>query len=156
MKIFFLAQGGRARRIPITVLDMDYQTIVGSTFAGIVSTTLGHPLDSIKTHLQTNSKFHYSIQVIRTIRLGLFRGITPPLVNAIVMNTVMFSVFDRVRQSTNNPFVAGIISGFATAMISTPTDYIKIQAQLSSPTTTKKKTQFLAPYEDYILVILPI
>jgi hypothetical protein len=112
---------------------MGYQTIVGSTFAGLISMTLGHPLDSIKTHLQTNSKFHNSTQVIQTILLGLFRGITPPLVNAVVMNTVVFSVFDRVQTTTDNPFVAGMMSGFATAVISTPTDYIKIQAQLSFP-----------------------
>lgn len=105
--------------------------ILGSTVAGLTSTLLGHPLDSIKGHLQTNPRFHSSLEVIREIQIqGLFRGMGPPLLNAIVMNTLMFSVFDGVRATYQDPFVAGMISGFATAMISTPTDYLKIHAQL--------------------------
>jgi hypothetical protein len=105
--------------------------ILGSAVAGLSSTLLGHPLDTIKAHLQTNPKLHSSAQVVREIHVtGLFRGMAPPLFNAIVMNTVMFSVFDSVHASYENPFAAGLLSGFATAMISTPTDYLKIQAQL--------------------------
>jgi solute carrier family 25 carnitine/acylcarnitine transporter 20/29 len=105
--------------------------VVGSAVAGLSSTLLGHPLDTIKTHLQTNPQLRSSVQVVRKIHVtGLFRGMAPPLFNAIVMNTVMFSVFDKVNASYENPFVAGLVSGFATAMISTPTDYLKIQAQL--------------------------
>mmetsp|Transcript_22288 Transcript_22288/g.39198 ORF Transcript_22288/g.39198 Transcript_22288/m.39198 type:complete len:265 (-) Transcript_22288:973-1767(-) len=109
------------------------QTIIGSTVAGLGSTVLGHPLDTIKTHLQTNPSFHGPLHVVQTVKLGVFRGMIPPLINAVVTNTVMFSVFDQVQCNVNNPFAAGILSGFATAMISTPTDYVKIQAQLSSP-----------------------
>jgi solute carrier family 25 carnitine/acylcarnitine transporter 20/29 len=114
---------------------MDQKQVVGSTVAGISSTVLGHPLDTIKTHLQTNPKLHNnSFNAFKKIQLkGIFRGITPPLVNAITMNAVMFTVFDTVQTRTNNnSFISGIISGFATAIISTPTDYIKIQMQLSS------------------------
>ncbi|OEU16416.1 mitochondrial carrier [Fragilariopsis cylindrus CCMP1102] len=114
---------------------MDQKQIVGSTVAGISSTVLGHPLDTIKTHLQTNPKLHNnSFNAFKKLQLkGIFRGITPPLVNAIIMNTVMFTVFDKVQTKVNNnSFISGIISGFATAIISTPTDYIKIQMQLSS------------------------
>jgi Mitochondrial carrier protein len=107
-------------------------TIVGSVAAGLVSTGLGHPLDTIKTHLQTNATFRSSFHVVQTIRFGVFRGVTPPMVNAIIMNTAMFSVFDSVQDTWNNPFAAGLVSGFATAMISTPTDHVKIQAQLAS------------------------
>jgi solute carrier family 25 carnitine/acylcarnitine transporter 20/29 len=114
---------------------MDQKQVVGSTVAGISSTVLGHPLDTIKTHLQTNPKLHNnSFNAFKKIQLkGIFRGITPPLVNAITMNAVMFTVFDTVQTRTNNnSFISGIISGFATAIISTPTDYLKIQMQLSS------------------------
>jgi len=106
--------------------------ILGSVVAGISSTVLGHPLDTIKTHLQTNPYLHNSNEVVQKLGLGVFRGIAPPLVNAIIMNSVMFSVFDAVEARVNNPFIAGIVSGFATAIISTPTDYVKIQMQLSS------------------------
>jgi hypothetical protein len=69
--------------------------------------------------------------------------------NAIVMNTVMFSVFENIKQSlggekdqnlsASTSLVAGIGAGIATACISTPTDYVKIQAQLSSTPTSSLK-----------------
>ena len=97
-------------------------------------------------------------------RSFLFRGIGPPMINQIVMNSVMFTVFhnmksmtmamampttatdandDNTTTTTNNQantlfnptasaFLAGLVSGFATACLSTPTDWLKIQAQLSS------------------------
>lgn len=105
--------------------------ILGSTAAGIASTILGHPLDTIKTHLQTNPKLLNSFQTMQELKFGIFRGIGPPLCSAIAMNTVMFSVFDQVNKVVGDPFLAGILSGFATAMISTPTDYLKIHAQLT-------------------------
>lgn len=110
--------------------------VVGSAVAGLSSTLFGHPFDTVKAHLQTNSRLRSSTQVVREIHAaGLFRGMGPPLFNAIVMNTVMFSVFDKVQAKCENPFAAGLVSGFATAMISTPTDYLKIQAQLHGTST---------------------
>lgn len=129
----------------MTETPAEHSSVVGSAVAGFSSTLLGHPLDTIKTHLQTNPQLRSSHQVVREIHVtGLFRGMTPPLFNAIVMNSVMFSVFDKVNATYENPFVAGLLSGFATAMISTPTDYLKIQAQLSGSSilTMMGKTPF--------------
>jgi len=120
--------------------------ILGSVVAGIASTVLGHPLDTVKTHLQTNPQLRNSFDVVKKLRFELFRGMAPPLANAIIMNSVMFSVFDTVEARVNNPFIAGIISGFATAIISTPTDYIKIQMQLSSQKETRKMPSILFPH----------
>jgi hypothetical protein len=115
-----------------------YQEVLGAAGAGCVSTLLGHPLDTIKTHLQTNHSYQTSWQVATSLRSGLWRGMGPPLMNAIVMNTVMFSVFENVKQSLggqdqelSTSLLAGIGAGIATACISTPTDYVKIHAQLS-------------------------
>lgn len=52
----------------------------------------------------------------------------------------MFSVFSSVKKSIGDDslsaaLLAGTISGFATACISTPTDYVKIQAQLRGVTS---------------------
>jgi hypothetical protein len=59
-----------------------------------------------------------------------------PLVNAVLMNTVMFSAFFEMKQHLNDDngnylgsaLLAGVLSSFTTACISTPTDYVKIQA----------------------------
>lgn len=121
--------------------------IAGSVTAGWFSTLLGHPLDTIKVHQQTKPQFSNAgaLQVARTLTkdgiFHLFRGIGPPMANQMLMNTVMFSVFEKVKTTaaTGNPylnesaavFLAGLFSGFATACLSTPADWIKIQAQVS-------------------------
>lgn len=126
-----------------------YHEIIGATGAGCASTLVGHPLDTIKVHLQTNPNLGTSSQAAKYLLLEsksnplvFFRGIGPPLINSIVMNTVMFSVFAQVKQAfpqDDNRFAsalsAGLISGFATACLSTPTDYIKIQSQLQQQGT---------------------
>lgn len=122
---------------------MLFQEIVGATGAGCASTLVGHPLDTIKVHLQSNHRLTGTFQAAQHLLkqespLVFFRGIAPPLVNAVLMNTVMFSVFYEVKQllpqQDDNSYVgaltAGLISGVATACLSTPTDYIKIQSQL--------------------------
>lgn len=120
-----------------------FREMLAATGAGIASTVLGHPLDTIKTHLQTQSNAKSTWQVARTLNIHLFRGIAPPMVNAIVMNTVMFSVFDSVKEyvgdgeSSSGRWIAGFLSGVATAMISTPTDYLKIHAQLNKRSNSK-------------------
>jgi solute carrier family 25 carnitine/acylcarnitine transporter 20/29 len=115
--------------------------IAGATGAGCASTLLGHPLDTIKVHLQTNPKLSSTLHATTSLLqnnagnpLVFFRGMAPPLVNAVVMNTVMFSVFRSVKQSlpdgTTGALTAGFLSGLATACLSTPTDFVKIQSQL--------------------------
>jgi len=71
------------------------------------------------------------------------------MANQILMNTVMFSVFNQVKKHANGSpylnetaaaFFAGLFSGFATACLSTPADWIKIQAQISLTETAGKRT----------------
>ncbi|KAL3789884.1 hypothetical protein ACHAWO_011690 [Cyclotella atomus] len=103
-----------------------------SITAGCSSTILGHPLDTIKVHQQTNkhlSKVSFTDVTTRLPRgnvLRLFRGIGAPMANQIIMNTAMFTVFDKVKDVANQSayldqnlgaFVAGLFSGFATACI---------------------------------------
>ena len=119
--------------------------IAGSVTAGCFSTILGHPLDTIKIYQQTHTTKSKSILDIATYLargdvLRLFRGVGPPMTNQIIMNSVMFTVFnnvkDKAKQSVylnedSSALLAGLFAGFATACLSTPTDWFKIQAQVS-------------------------
>lgn len=115
--------------------------IVGATCAGVVSTLIGHPLDTIKVHLQTNHQLKTAKNAAKSLLqssgngpLVFFRGIIPPMANAVLMNTVMFSVFHSVKetlpQNASGALTAGCVSGVATAFLSTPADFVKIQSQL--------------------------
>ncbi len=121
-------------------------SIAGSITAGCFSTVIGHPLDTIKVHQQTNHRLSKvnSLHVARGLAKGdtlrLFKGMGAPMVNQIIMNSVMFSVFHNAKRVANESpmldensaaLLAGLFSGFATACISTPTDWVKIQAQIS-------------------------
>lgn len=129
--------------------------IAGSITAGCFSTFLGHPLDTIKVHQQTNSQlsrisiFDTSLVLAKGNISRLFRGIGPPMTSQIIMNTVMFSVYNRVKDATtqstifdanSSAFVAGLFSGFATACISTPSDWLKIQSQISLSNKSYKQS----------------
>ena len=139
-----------------------HQTIVASTAAGVSSTLLGHPIDTIKVHLQTNPAFAsanakskaHAASKFPTVRAAqyllrsnaysptvFFRGVGPPIANAAIMNVLTFGVFNRVKDgfggSSSASLFAGIVSGVASAFVSTPTDYIKISAQLGGGTSTR-------------------
>ena len=145
-----------------------HQTIVASTAAGVSSTLLGHPIDTIKVHLQTNpafasanakTKINAGTSNFPTVRAAqhllrsngysptvFFRGVGPPIANAAIMNVLTFGVFNRVKEgfggidsdsSYRASLLAGIVSGVASAFVSTPTDYVKIQAQLGGGASSK-------------------
>jgi hypothetical protein len=110
---------------------------IGATGAACASTLVGHPLDTIKVHLKTNSNVNGSFAALKhllhqeTWSFVLFRGLVAPLplVNAIVMNTAMFSAFYEMKQ-TLGPLGEGLVSGIVTACLSTPTDFVKIHSHL--------------------------
>lgn len=123
-----------------------YETIICSTAAGVSSTLLGHPLDTLKVHIQTNPAFtaktnngtspqnRYRYPIVRAAQhllrsnhyssLVFFRGIGPPTANAAIMNILTFAVFNRVKEVFGGDgyrasLAAGIISGLASAFVST-------------------------------------
>lgn len=135
-----------------TASDMRHE-MVAATAAGIACTVIGHPLDTLKVHMQVGaasssafataaaaasggrrrfSVWRLAAQLLR--ERALFRGMAPPMANQVVVNACMFGVFRAVRDvcgdSVLGGAMSGLIAGFATATISTPTDYVKIQAQL--------------------------
>lgn len=139
--------------------------IAGSITAGCCSTLLGHPLDTIKVHQQTNpqlsraSPFTVANLLAKGDVLRLFRGIGPPMASQIIMNSVMFTVFNNVKDAANqtspldensSALVAGLFSGFATACLSTPADWFKIQAQMSLSRKNGKEPP-LSIWRDHVM-----
>eukprot|EP00908_Phaeocystis_cordata_P022503 Transcript_4917.p2 GENE.Transcript_4917~~Transcript_4917.p2 ORF type:complete len:285 (-),score=94.02 Transcript_4917:281-1093(-) len=112
-----------------------------SAAAGVTSTCLGHPLDCVKVRLQTAkpglTTLGCASEMLRTGGLGAFaKGLSPPLANAVLLNTVMFVAFAeaqrRLPQDTLGSLLAGGVAGVAQAFLTTPLDWLKIQAQLSA------------------------
>lgn len=115
------------------------ETVVASVTAGSAATLIGHPLDCIKVRQQALRKpltpLACASDIFRTQGApGFFRGCGPSLLNAALMNTVMFAAFEDARRrlpdSTCGSLCAGAISGVVTSVLSTPTDWVKVQAQV--------------------------
>jgi len=123
--------------------------IIAATAAGCVCTVIGHPLDTVKVHMQTSNvpttKNTSALQTARDLlrQRALFRGMAAPMAHQVIVNSCMFGVFQMCKQqdivggdgSFLRGVASGLVSGLATACISTPTDYVKIQAQLRGVTS---------------------
>lgn len=140
-----------------TIID-----ILAAAGAGCFATAVGHPADTLKVLLQTSPHNHSSSSraVADLLHLHgpkiLIRGMFPPLVNAVLMNTVMFGVFNAAEQrlllhmsagsgdcnhyrlGLTEHMTAGFLSGVAQACLSTPVDLIKVQLQVGAAPTAQQ------------------
>ena len=66
------------------------QDLIAGGIAGSCSVIVGHPFDTYKVMLQTSAK---SVQKRSLSISRLYRGITPPLVSAGVLNAIAFSSY---------------------------------------------------------------
>lgn len=113
--------------------------VLPAAVAGCASTIVGHPLDCVKVHMQTaatrQSAWGCAAGMLRSSGPAAFaRGLGAPLMNAVLMNTVMFVGFAEARKllpdGTASALLAGFGAGLLQACVGTPLDYVKIQAQV--------------------------
>lgn len=116
----------------------------GGLFGGVASTYIGHPLDTVKVRLQTQSKtnpqYKGACHCFRTILRqekfrGLYKGVTSPLLGIAGMNATIFSVYGAVikrlpSDKAVNHWWAGCASGLAQSIIISPVELIKTQMQI--------------------------
>ncbi|KJE89647.1 carnitine/acylcarnitine carrier protein [Capsaspora owczarzaki ATCC 30864] len=85
---------------------------ISGSFAGIAQSLIGHPFDTIKVRLQTQSvtnplfKGPYDClqQTIRKEGVrALFKGMSSPLVASIVFNSILFGTFEEFKSRLSNP-----------------------------------------------------
>ena len=95
-------------------------------FSGMFGILISHPVDTIKTHIQSGTPF-------RNIKLNpqaLYKGITAPLIGVGVEKAIVFGTFNLARRKYNAPiYLAGAISGFTASLIVTPYERLKIISQ---------------------------
>ena len=114
--------------------------IVASVTAGCTATALGHPLDCIKVRLQALQRpglttLGCALEMLKAEGpLAFSRGIGPPLLEKVLGSTLMFVAFEEARKAlpdtAGGALLAGALSGLATSMLSTPSDWVKVQAQI--------------------------
>lgn len=105
---------------------------VSAFLSSIVSTTVGYPVDSVKTRLQT---YHYDGAIDcfkKTLHSegpkAFYRGLSVPLSSATVMRTASFTIYQDTAKvlskslqqepdSTYVAFLSGMVSGLSVSVL---------------------------------------
>mmetsp|Transcript_63667 Transcript_63667/g.125015 ORF Transcript_63667/g.125015 Transcript_63667/m.125015 type:complete len:321 (-) Transcript_63667:221-1183(-) len=119
--------------------------LTAGSIGGGIGCLCGHPLDTVKVHMQ-RSYFSSTAAAVSRIfssegSRGFFKGVTPPLAAVAMYQAVCFASFSLAfkavapgqleeNASLRSLFVAGSLSGMATVFVTTPTDLLKIRLQL--------------------------
>jgi len=126
--------------------------LIAGTFAGWAQVFVGHPFDTVKVKLQTQTSppiYFGPVDCTRRIVSrdgfsGLYRGVTSPLLGVGACNAVIFASNGLFRQAiakiNNRPSsehlklsemtLAGGLAGASVAFINCPVELLKIQLQL--------------------------
>jgi solute carrier family 25 carnitine/acylcarnitine transporter 20/29 len=100
---------------------------INGSIGGIVGTIISHPIDTIKTRMQSN--VHNNI--MSAVKAGkLYSGLSAPLFGIMMEKSIVFGFYDIAKTNYGlNNFWSGMIGGFASTVIVTPIDAIKIRLQ---------------------------
>jgi solute carrier family 25 carnitine/acylcarnitine transporter 20/29 len=93
--------------------------------SGMFGILISHPLDTIKTHLQT----HKTLTTFQYKSIHLYRGIMSPLIGVGLEKSLVFGTYNFCRNNKLNIPISGAISGFIASLIVSPYERIKILRQ---------------------------
>jgi hypothetical protein len=105
--------------------------------SGMTGILISHPIDSIKTHIQTNNNtiFKYSVR-------NLYRGIISPMIGVGIEKAIVFGTYNLCIDNNYNIPVSGAISGLVASLIVSPYERIKIMHQTSQKINIKSLQLF--------------
>jgi hypothetical protein len=120
-------------------LKASIMSLVPGAAQGASQVLLGHPLDTIKTRVQTaplnNREGHKVFSVMKTmIReegvISLYRGVSPPLLLTASKRSLQFALWERLNVYFGSKgFISGGIAGVLGTVVGCPMHVIKIQTQ---------------------------
>jgi solute carrier family 25 carnitine/acylcarnitine transporter 20/29 len=100
---------------------------INGGISGICGVLLSHPLDTIKTHIQTGNK----LSVFKPTFTNFYKGISAPLLGVGIEKAIVFGTYNYMMTKTDNIPVSGAISGLVASFIVTPYERFKILKQNS-------------------------
>lgn len=131
-----------------------YKATILAYASSLVSTTVGFPLDTVKTRMQAYKSFSsMSVCVVSTLQhegvRGFFRGIWAPLISTSFLRSLMVTLFTASKpychdaiwlSRSGNPFLqnlpvcfaAGAFAGTGVSLFACPFEFTKVYSQLAS------------------------
>ncbi|XP_035738053.1 mitochondrial carnitine/acylcarnitine carrier protein-like [Vespa mandarinia] len=125
------------------------QYLIGGAFGGLCVVVVGHPFDTIKVRLQMAQNMDKNIYhlvrnfIRREGPLGLYKGISAPLITVIPISAIGFFSFGAGKLLVSEPgqtkftdiqlLFSGMFSGICTTIIAAPGERIKclLQSQIT-------------------------
>ena len=135
---------------PSTIIHNKYEHLnyyCHGAISGMFGVILSHPIDTIKTHIQTGNSlksFNFTVP-------NLYKGLVAPLIGVAFEKAIVFGTYNYCLKkfninNTNEPTyaipLAGGIAGLSASMIVSPYERLKILKQHST-TITELTTKFL-------------
>ncbi|GLH00040.1 Congested-like trachea protein [Gryllus bimaculatus] len=148
-------------------MTLTFKDFIAGWGAGVCGILVGHPADTVKVRQQVLRRAGIFKILIKTVKnegvLGLYRGMSFPLLLAGVQNSVFFGVYGntlRVLQNVQgadvnrrscgegsrpnrhwhiNVYFAGFIAGFVHTFLACPVELIKIKIQASGDLTKDER-----------------
>ncbi len=95
--------------------------------SGMCGILLSHPIDTIKTYIQTGNK----LNSFKPSFTNFYKGITAPLLGVGIEKAIVFGTYNYMYSKTDNIPLSGAISGLMASLVVTPYERIKILKQSS-------------------------
>mmetsp|Transcript_2208 Transcript_2208/g.2945 ORF Transcript_2208/g.2945 Transcript_2208/m.2945 type:complete len:289 (+) Transcript_2208:96-962(+) len=123
-----------------------FKNIMSGTVAGVAQVVAGHPLDTIKVRLQTQSSTNPEFSgmadcIKKTIQgeglMGLYAGAASPLLGAMAHNAGVFFSYGLAKDFVGQGkeltipqyYAAGSLAAVPISLVESPVDFFKIQLQ---------------------------
>jgi hypothetical protein len=97
--------------------------VLNGMTAGIMSSLITHPVDTIKIHMQMNTPFVPQLK-IHGLKL-FYRGYSKTLSKICVSSSLFFPLYDFCNEKIHNPIIASAISASIATTLMQPLDYLK-------------------------------
>ncbi|SPC67598.1 related to Carrier protein YMC1, mitochondrial precursor [Ustilago sp. UG-2017b] len=142
-----------SRLLKASTANLDYLSAQTPRHAGASSATLifPHPSPASSAAIRISVPVYRSATdafriIIKEGHIwGLYKGVTPPMLGVAVMNASIFGLYNislRYQQShrilndyhVTQVFIAGMLSGLGSSIITSPIDLVKIREQLNTST----------------------
>ncbi|CAI2354227.1 unnamed protein product [Caenorhabditis sp. 36 PRJEB53466] len=127
--------------------------LFAGSLGGAAGVLAGHPLDTVKVRLQTQSAanpvYRGTFHCFRTIVQkegvhGLYKGMSSPLLSLSAINAIVFAVHGTACRQLKDPdsisshFIGGAAAGVAQSVVASPTERVKLLLQIQDDTAHNK------------------
>lgn len=96
---------------------------------GLFATTICYPIDTIKTNVQSSSKYSLIGDIKSNGPKTLYRGMISPLSGIMLEKSLLFGVYNNIKGYGLGPTTSGFLSGIIATMVVTPFELIKVNSQ---------------------------